>query len=80
MEKDTFEDKWEHIKDNIKWWWMKLSDEDLQLANGNFKVFVGLLQKKYGYTRQRAVEEIDRHLKHYKQDVKQNDDTSNSNN
>ena len=72
MEKDTFKDKREYIKDNIKWWWLKLTDEDLRLANGNFEVFVGLLQEKYGYTRAHAIEEIDKHVSEYEASLKKN--------
>jgi len=34
----------------------KLTDDDLDRANGKFDVLAGLLQEKYGYTRQRATE------------------------
>lgn len=34
---------------------------------GKFEVFVGLLQEKYyGYSRERAVKEIDKHMVKYK--------------
>ena len=51
-------------------WWGKLTDNDLDRAAGKYDVFVGLLQEKYGYTRQRAVEEIDKHVKEYEASLK----------
>ena len=33
--------------------WCKLTDDELDQANGNAEQIVGLLQQKYGYTRER---------------------------
>ena len=62
MNKDVFEGKWKQIRGEAKAWWGKLTDDDLDRAAGKFEIFVGLLQEKYGYTRQRAVDEIDKHV------------------
>jgi uncharacterized protein YjbJ (UPF0337 family) len=70
MNQDIFEGKWKQIKGEAKAWWGKLTDDDLERAAGKFEVFAGLLQEKYGYTRQRAVEEIDQRITEYEANLK----------
>ncbi len=53
-----------------KAWWGKLTDDDLDRAAGKFDVFIGLLQEKYGYTRQRATHEIETRVTRYEADLK----------
>jgi uncharacterized protein YjbJ (UPF0337 family) len=70
MNKDIFEGKWKQIRGEAKAWWGKLTDDDLDRAAGKFDVLAGLLQEKYGYTRQRAVEEIDKRVTDYEASLK----------
>ncbi len=60
MNKDVFEGKWKQMRGQAKDWWGKLTDDDLERVGGKYDQFVGLLQEKYGYTRERAEEEINR--------------------
>jgi uncharacterized protein YjbJ (UPF0337 family) len=60
MNKDVFEGKWKQMRGQAKDWWGKLTDDDLERVGGKYDKFVGLLQEKYGYTRERAEEEINR--------------------
>ena len=62
MNKDIFEGKWKQQKGQVKEWWGKLTDDDLERVDGKFDQFVGLLQEKYGYTREYAEEEINRRI------------------
>ena len=62
MNKDAFEGKWKQVRGEAKVWWGKLTDNDLDKVAGKFEVFVGLLQEKYGYSRERAEEEIEMHI------------------
>ena len=62
MNKDIFEGKWKQMKGQIKVAWGKLTDDDLDTVAGKYDKFVGLLQEKYGYTRERAEEEVDRQI------------------
>jgi len=57
MNDDIFEGKWKQIRGQAKVWWGKLTDDDLDKVNGKFDQFIGLLQEKYGYTREQAQEE-----------------------
>jgi uncharacterized protein YjbJ (UPF0337 family) len=62
MNKDIFEGKWKQMRGQIKVTWGKLTDDDLDLVGGKFDKFVGLVQERYGYTRERAEEEVNRQI------------------
>ncbi len=66
MNKDILEGKWKQVRGQAKEWWGKLSDDDLDKAQGKSEQLIGLLQEKYGYTRERAEEEFNRRLKEVK--------------
>jgi len=70
MNKDVFEGKWKQIRGEAKAWWGKLTDDDLDRAAGKLEVLAGLLQEKYGYTRERATEEIERRVTEYEAGLK----------
>ena len=65
MNKDVFEGKWKQIRGEAKAWWGKLTDDDLDRAAGKFEILAGLLQERYGYTREHAEEEIDKQMHDY---------------
>jgi len=69
MNSDIFEGKWKEMKGQIKEQWGKLTDDDLEQAAGNAEQIVGLLQQKYGYTREQAEEEFNRRIKDVKEVV-----------
>lgn len=70
MNKDIFEGKWKEMRGQIKEWWGKLTDDELEQAAGNSEQIIGLLQQKYGYTRERAVEELNKHVAEFKSGLK----------
>lgn len=70
MNKDIFEGKWKQIRGEAKSWWGKLTDDDLDRAEGKMEVMAGILQEKYGYTHQRAVEEINNRVTEYEDHLK----------
>ena len=70
MNKDIVEGKWKQIRGEAKAWWGKLTDDDLDRAAGKFDVLAGLLQEKYGYTREIAANEIDKHVSAYEASLK----------
>ena len=69
MNEDVFAGKWKQIRGQAKAWWGKLTDDDLEQVAGKFDVFAGLLQEKYGYTRQGTVEEIDKRLTEFESNM-----------
>jgi|CXWL01.1.fsa_nt_gi uncharacterized protein YjbJ (UPF0337 family) len=70
MNKDVIEGKWKQMRGEAKAWWGKLTDDDLDRAAGKFEVLTGLLQEKYGYTREAAANEIDKHVTEYEASLK----------
>lgn len=70
MNKDVFEGKWKQVRGEAKVWWGKLTDDDLDKVEGKFDVFVGLLQEKYGYSRENAEADIEKNLDAYEAALK----------
>ncbi len=70
MNKDIFEGKKKQMRGQMKEWWGKLTDNDLKRAGGKAEKIIGLLQQRYGYTRQRAEEEFNRRFSEVKKAVK----------
>jgi len=70
MNQDIFDGHWKQIRGEAKSWWGKLTDDDLDRAAGKFDVLAGLLQEKYGYSRQRAAQEIDKRVTGYEASLK----------
>jgi uncharacterized protein YjbJ (UPF0337 family) len=66
MNKDIFEGKSKEVRGQIREWWGKITDDELEQAGGNADQIVGLLQQKYGYTRQHAEGEFNRRMKELK--------------
>jgi uncharacterized protein YjbJ (UPF0337 family) len=62
MNKDIFEGKWKQMQGQLKGWWGKLTDDDLERVGGKYDEFVGLIQEKYGFTRERVEAEIDKRM------------------
>jgi len=67
MSNDILEGRWKQIRGNAKEWWGKLTDSDLDRVEGKMENLIGVLQEKYGYTREQADAEIERRLKEYDQ-------------
>jgi len=65
VNEDTFEGIWKQAKGQIKQWWGDLTDDDLLQVEGNRDKLVGKLQERYGYTRQRADDEVNRRFNEY---------------
>ena len=59
MTKSVFEALWKQMRGQVKSWWNKFTDDDLERVAGNYDQFLGLIQTRYSYTRQQAEEEFD---------------------
>jgi uncharacterized protein YjbJ (UPF0337 family) len=65
MNTDTFEGRWRQMRGDLRSWWGRLSDNDLEKIGGKKDRLVGMLQEKYGYTREAAQQEVERRLREY---------------
>ena len=65
VNKDVFENKWEQIRAQSKVWWGLFSEDDLnKVAKAPIKhtKYAMMLRVKYGYTHERASEEINQRI------------------
>ena len=63
MTKATFDENWKVFRTQATGWWSLMAEYDLakvDKAEVKFDKFVTMLQVKYGYTREKAREEIAR--------------------
>ena len=56
--RDVLTGKWKEIRGKAKQTWGKLTDNDLDRISGRFEELVGLVQQRYGYTRDTAEKEV----------------------
>jgi uncharacterized protein YjbJ (UPF0337 family) len=59
MNWDTIKGEWMQVKGKVKEKWGKLTDNDLEVVAGKKDQLVGLLQKRYGYAKDKAEKEVD---------------------
>ena len=60
MNKDIMEGKWKQIKGDMKAKWGKLTDDEIDQAEGNSEKLAGILQEKYGLEKEEAKKEGDK--------------------
>jgi uncharacterized protein YjbJ (UPF0337 family) len=65
MNHDIFAGQWKQMRGTLKSWWGKLSDDDFEWIGGQKDKLIGLIQEKYGYTRDQAQDEVDRRFNEY---------------
>jgi uncharacterized protein YjbJ (UPF0337 family) len=57
--------QWKQMRGSLKSWWGRLSDDDFDWIGGEKDKLVGLIQEKYGQSRDQAEQEVERRLKEY---------------
>jgi len=62
MNQDMLEGRWKELRGQVKEWWGKLTDDDLERVEGKAEQLIGLLQGRYGYTREQAEQELNGRL------------------
>jgi uncharacterized protein YjbJ (UPF0337 family) len=65
MNADVFAGQWKQMRGELKSWWGKLSDYDLDRIEGQKDKLIGLVQEKYGYARAQAEQEVERRFKEW---------------
>jgi len=58
MNKDMMQDKLKQLREEVKQRWGVLTDKDLDTVDMKLDHLQGLLQARYGYTREQAEKEI----------------------
>jgi uncharacterized protein YjbJ (UPF0337 family) len=59
MNWDQVEGKWKQMTGTLRTKWGKLTDSDFEQIAGNRDKFLGRLQERYGYTKDKAEKELD---------------------
>ncbi len=67
MNENITEGRWKQMRGSTKEWWGNLTGNDLDRTEGKLERLAGVLQEKYGYTREKADKKIERRLKDYDQ-------------
>jgi uncharacterized protein YjbJ (UPF0337 family) len=66
LNQDVFAGRWKQMRGELKTWWAKLNDDDLDAVAGQKDKLVGLIQERYGYAREQAEQEVDARLGAYR--------------
>ena len=65
MNEDILKGKWKEIKGSVKEKWGNLTDDDLAEVEGKQEKLLGLLQSKYGYSKDKAAQEFNKFIGDY---------------
>ena len=63
---DTFDGQWPQLRGQVRSWWGQLTEADVDTIAGQQDRLVSLLQERYGYTRARAEQEVERRVPAYR--------------
>ena len=59
MNQDVFKGKWLQIRGEIKRKWGRITDDELDEAEGNAEKLVGRIQEEYGQSREQVERELE---------------------
>lgn len=59
MNKETMKGKWEQLKGGVQKQWGKLTNDDLDVIEGDAKVLAGKIQERYGITKEEAEKQVE---------------------
>jgi uncharacterized protein YjbJ (UPF0337 family) len=63
MNSDQMAGKWKQMKGAAKQQWGKLTDDDLDVINGQREILIGKLQERYGIAKEEAQKRTDEWIK-----------------
>jgi uncharacterized protein YjbJ (UPF0337 family) len=66
MNKDILAGQWKQARGIVKQRWGELTDSELDRVEGNQEELAGILQEKYGYTKEKALAEVNDFLEDLK--------------
>jgi uncharacterized protein YjbJ (UPF0337 family) len=67
MNEDIFKGKWKELKGSVKEKWGDLTDDEVTVVEGKTEKLVGILQAKYGYSKDKAQDEYNKFMDDNKQ-------------
>ncbi len=59
MNSDQLKGKWKQVKGSVKERWGKLTDDDLDVIDGQSEQLIGTIQERYGIAREAAQKQVD---------------------
>ena len=59
MNTHVLQGKWKQIRGKVREQWAQIADHDLDKIVGKREQLVGLVQEKYGYTKEKAEKDVD---------------------
>ncbi|MBE2237417.1 MAG: CsbD family protein [Caldilineaceae bacterium] len=62
MNEDILKGQWRQLKGSIQKKWGEITDDDMAQIDGEREKMVGKLQERYGYSREKAENELDAYL------------------
>lgn len=63
MNWDQIQGNWKQVKGKAKQTWGDLTDQELDVMEGKREEIAGRLQARYGYSKEKAEEEVDKWVK-----------------
>ena len=67
-----FEFKWKEIKGGVRNLWGKITDEELEAVKGNIYEVIGLVEEKYGETKEEIKVKLDHLMESFDNDTDKN--------
>ena len=59
MNSDQLKGKWKQMKGSVKERWGRLTDDDVDIVNGQSDQLVGRIQERYGVAKEEAQRQVD---------------------
>jgi len=59
MNSDQMKGKWKQMKGSVKEHWGKLTDDDIDIIDGQHDQLVGKIEERYGIAREAAQKQVD---------------------
>ena len=59
MNSDQLKGKWKQMKGSVKERWGKLTDDDIDVIDGQHDQLIGKIQERYGVAREAAQKQVD---------------------
>lgn len=72
LNQEQFEGKWKEIKGGIRNLWGKLTDDELERVKGNITEVSGLVERRYGETKEEIKAKLDRLMDSFDNDTDKN--------